>query len=118
MSGAAAIIPAAGRGARIGFATPKTFIDLGGQPLLARTIAIFASSRRISLIQPVLPRTHLVRFRSLLLDHHGWSACRPAVAGGRERQDSVAAGLRALPAGIDYVVIHDGARPVATAALV
>ncbi|MHB8837213.1 MAG: 2-C-methyl-D-erythritol 4-phosphate cytidylyltransferase, partial [Candidatus Methylomirabilia bacterium] len=43
---------------------------------------------------------------------------RPAVAGGRERQDSVAAGLRALPAGIDYVVIHDGARPFATAALV
>jgi len=118
VSRAAAIIPAAGRGSRIGFKTPKTFIDLGGQPLLARTIAIFAASRRIALIQPVLPRTHLARFRSGIVEHFTWSTCRPAVAGGRERQDSVAAGLRALPEDIDYVVIHDGARPFATTALV
>lgn len=118
MSRAAAIIPAAGRGTRLGFKTPKIFIDLGGQPLLARTIGIFAASRRISLIQPVLPRTHLGRFRAGILSRYGWSVCRPAIAGGRERQDSVAAGLRALPADIDYVVIHDGARPFATTALV
>lgn len=118
MSRAAAIIPAAGRGSRIGLKTPKTFIDLGGQPLLALTIAIFAASRRISLIQPVLPRTHLARFRCGILEQSSWPTCRPAVAGGRERQDSVAAGLRALPDGIEYVVIHDGARPFATTALV
>lgn len=118
MSRAAAIIPAAGRGARIGLKTPKTFIDLGGQPLLARTIAIFAASRRIALIQPVLPRTHLAYFRTGVLGRFGWGTCAAAVAGGRERQDSVAAGLRALPADIDYVVIHDGARPFATTALV
>jgi 2-C-methyl-D-erythritol 4-phosphate cytidylyltransferase len=118
VSRAAAIIPAAGRGSRVGFKTPKTFIDLGGRPLLAHTIAIFAASRRISLIQPVLPRTHIRRFRSGILDRYGWGVCRPAVAGGRERQDSVAAGLRALPEGIEYVVIHDGARPFATTALV
>lgn len=118
MSRVAAIIPAAGRGARIGFKTPKIFLDLGGQPLLARTIAIFAASRRISLIQPVLPRTHLRAFRSAILDRGGWSTCRPAVPGGRQRQDSVAAGLRALPEDIEYVVIHDGARPFATTALV
>jgi len=118
MSGAAAIIAAAGRGSRLGFKTPKTFLDLGGQPLLARTIAVLAASRRIALIQPVLPRTHLGIFRTAILEHFDWSTCRPAVAGGRERQDSVAAGLRALPEGIDYVVIHDGARPFATTALV
>ena len=98
MSGrAAAIVPAAGRGSRIGFATPKTFIDLGGVPLLARTLAALAGCRGLALIQPVLPRTHLARFRSGILARHRWPACRPAVAGGRERQDSVAAGLRALP---------------------
>lgn len=118
MNRAAAIIPAAGRGARVGFKTPKTFIDIGGRPLLAHTIASFAASRRICLIQPVLPRTHLERFRTGLLDHFGWRTCRPAVAGGRERQASVAAGLRALPEGIDYVVIHDGARPFVSTALI
>ena len=66
----------------------------------------------------MLPRTHLARFRSGILARFGWSTCRPAVAGGRERQDSVAAGLRALPEDIEYVVIHDGARPFATTALV
>lgn len=118
MSGAAAIVPAAGRGSRIGLKTPKTFILLGGEPLLARTLAVLASSRRIALIQPVLPRTHLARFRSGILARHRWPTCRPAVAGGRERQDSVEAGLRALPSWVEYVVVHDGARPFATVALV
>lgn len=118
MSGAAAIVPAAGRGSRIGYRTPKTFIDLGGEPLLARTLAALAGSRRIALIQPVLPRMHLARFATAILARRRWPTCRPAVAGGRERQDSVAAGLRALPPEIDYVVVHDGARPFVTAALV
>jgi 2-C-methyl-D-erythritol 4-phosphate cytidylyltransferase len=114
---AAAIVPAAGRGSRIGFATPKTFIDLGGAPLLARTLAALSGCRGLALIQPVLPRTHVAAFASRILARHRWGICRPAVAGGRERQDSVAAGLRALPDGIEYVLIHDGARPLVTAAL-
>jgi 2-C-methyl-D-erythritol 4-phosphate cytidylyltransferase len=118
MSRVAAVIPAAGKGSRIGFKTPKTFIDLEGEPILARTIAVFAASRRIALVQPVLPRTHLASFRTRLLSRYRWPTCVPAVAGGRERQDSVLAGLRALPDDVEYVVIHDGARPFVTLALV
>ena len=118
MSRAAAIIPAAGAGARLGFSTPKTFIDLGGAPMLARTIATVASSRRIAVVQPVLPRSHLSLFRSRILSRHRWENCLSPVAGGRERQHSVAAGLRALPEDVDFVVIHDGARPFVTRALV
>lgn len=117
MSRAAAIIPAAGQGSRLGFKTPKTFLDLEGEPILARTISVFAQSRRIGLIQPVLPRTYLGPFRRILA-REGWERCLPAVAGGRERQDSVAAGLRALPDDVDYVIIHDGARPFVTLALI
>ncbi len=117
MSRAAAVIPAAGRGTRIGLKTPKTFVDLGGEPLLARTLAAVAASRRIALVQPVLPRAQLSRFARLLARHR-WERCLPPVAGGRERQDSVAAGLRALPADVEFVVIHDGARPFATTALI
>ena len=102
VSRAAAIIPAAGRGARIGFKTPKTFIDLGGEPLLARTIAIVAACRRIALIQPVLPRTHLAHFRSrhprpFRLAH---LPARPSPGGASGRTRS-AAGLRALPEEIE-----------------
>jgi 2-C-methyl-D-erythritol 4-phosphate cytidylyltransferase len=118
VSRAAAIVPAAGRGARVGFKTPKTFIDLGGAPLIARTIGALAACRGIGLIQPVLPRTHVALFNRRLLPRGGWASCRPAVAGGRERQDSVAAGLRALPADVELVLIHDGARPFVTPGLV
>jgi 2-C-methyl-D-erythritol 4-phosphate cytidylyltransferase len=117
VSRAAAIVPAAGKGSRIGFATPKSFLDLGGVPLLARTIDALAACRGIALIQPVLPRTHVSLFASRILARHRWERCCPAVAGGRERQDSVAAGLRALPDDVEYVLIHDGARPFVTAAL-
>jgi 2-C-methyl-D-erythritol 4-phosphate cytidylyltransferase len=118
VSRVAAVIPAAGKGSRIGFKTPKTFIDLEGMPILARMIAVFAASRRIGLIQPVLPRTHIAAFRRRIQGRFRWGACLPAVAGGRERQDSVAAGLRSLPDEVEYVVIHDGARPFVTLALV
>jgi 2-C-methyl-D-erythritol 4-phosphate cytidylyltransferase len=115
---AAAVIPAAGSGARLGFRTPKTFVDLGGTPMLARTIAAVASSRRIGVVQPVLPRSHLSLFSSRILSRYRWESCRQPVAGGRERQLSVEAGLRSLPADVDFVVIHDGARPFVTRALI
>lgn len=117
MSRVAAVIPAAGRGTRLGYKTPKTFLDLDGSPILARTIAVFAQSRRVGVIQPVLPRSWLGAFGRLRA-RAGWERCAPAVPGGRERQDSVAAGLRALPADVSYVVIHDGARPFVSLALI
>ena len=89
MSGrAAAIVPAAGRGSRIGFVTPKTFIDLGGVPLLARTLAALSGCRGLALIQPVLPRTHVAAFASRILARHRWGpAARrsPAAASARTR---------------------------------
>ena len=117
MNRVAVIIPAAGQGSRLGFKTPKTFVDLAGTPILVRTIAVFARSRRIGIIQPVLPRAFLGAFRRRLAKE-GWRQCLPAVPGGRERQDSVAAGLRALPNDVDYVMIHDGARPFVTLPLI
>ena len=116
MSRAAAIVPAAGRGARLGLRTPKAFVDLCGAALLARTLAAVCASRRIALVLPVVPRAHLTLFRARVPAPLR-ERCLPPVAGGRERQDSVAAGLRALPAGVEFVVIHDGARPFVTAAL-
>jgi len=118
VSRVAAVIPAAGRGARIGFRTPKTFVALDGTTMIARTIGVFARSSRITYVQPVLPRSRVAAFRASARSRRGWTNCLPAVAGGRERQDSVAAGLRALPAGVEFVIVHDGARPLVPLALV
>jgi len=112
------VIPAAGRGSRTGLKTPKTFLALDGESILARTIGVFAASPRIAYVQPVLPRARVAAFRTGPLARRRWRTCLPPVAGGRERQDSVAAGLRALPRDVEFVIVHDGARPLVPLALV
>lgn len=114
---AAAIVPAAGAGARLGFRTPKAFLALDGEAILERTIAALARAPGIALILPVVPRTRLAAFERLR-GRRRWRGCLPAIAGGRERQDSVAAGLAALPRSVGYVVVHDAARPFVTPGLV
>ena len=118
MRDAAVIIPAAGRGVRMGTKTPKAFLSLEGAPMLARTIDVFQRCRRVRVIQPVLPRKDLVRFRLGMLARFGWSKCLPPVAGGRERQDSITRGRDALPGDIEFVMVHDAARPLVPPALV
>lgn len=102
----------------MGMKTAKPFVLLGGVPMIARTIGVFQRCRAVKMIQPVLPRRDLERFRRGILKKYGWSKCRPAVAGGRERQDSIARGLELVPDEIEIVMIHDAARPLVTTALV
>jgi 2-C-methyl-D-erythritol 4-phosphate cytidylyltransferase len=117
MSRVAVIIPAAGRSERVGLKTPKPFLLLAGVPVLARTIDVFQRSRRVGLIQPVLPEAQIPLF-TRLRKRYRWEKCLPPVRGGRERQDSVANGLAALPAGVEIVMIHDAARPFVTPAII
>lgn len=104
----AALVLAAGRGERLGESCPKAFVRLADQTLLERAIARLSESKEIEAIWPVLPPAELPRVASLNLDR--FFKLRPAVAGGAERQDSMAAGLAALPSEIDFVAIHDAAR--------
>jgi 2-C-methyl-D-erythritol 4-phosphate cytidylyltransferase len=113
----AVIIPAAGESRRMGLKTPKPFLPLGGVTMLARTIETFQKCRPVRLIQPVLPRTYLPRFRRLM-ERHSWKSCLPPIAGGRERQDSVRKGLLSLPDDVEIVMIHDGARPLVPSRLI
>jgi 2-C-methyl-D-erythritol 4-phosphate cytidylyltransferase len=101
---AGVVVVAAGEGRRFG--APKAFVDLLGAPLLERAAAPFDRFRdRVA----VLRREDLPRARL-----EGWKL----VAGGARRRDSVAAGLAALDARTDVVLVHDAARPLASAALV
>ncbi|MBI5399415.1 2-C-methyl-D-erythritol 4-phosphate cytidylyltransferase [Candidatus Saganbacteria bacterium] len=103
----AAIITAAGNGSRMG--GPKQFLDLAGQPILARTINVFEQTELVQEIVLVVNEDDLMRaseFRSRKL--------KKVVAGGKERQDSVFNGLQAISSDTDIVAIHDGARPFVT----
>ena len=106
-----AIITAAGQGKRMG--RPKQFIKLGAKSLLERTLSVFERSEAINgIILVVNPedirKTKKFRMRKLV----------KVVAGGKERQDSVYNGLKALPEDAEMVVIHDGARPFVTAEII
>ena len=110
MSGVAVIIVAAGRGTRAGGGLPKQWRDLGGAPVLKRTLRAFDGVGRIVL---VLHPDDMLRGLELT----GGSAT--LVAGGATRDESVRNALESL-AGSDItrVLIHDGARPLVSRGLI
>lgn len=111
----AALVLAAGRGERLGASVPKAFLPLAGRPLVVRAIEALAARPEVEWIVPVLPELEIPRFRALGRDFAGAARVAEPVAGGAERQDSMRAGLAALPPGVDLVAVHDAARPLVRA---
>ncbi|MFF3216553.1 2-C-methyl-D-erythritol 4-phosphate cytidylyltransferase [Streptomyces sp. NPDC002886] len=109
----AAVIPAAGRGVRLGPGAPKALRTLGGIPMLIHAVRAMARSRAISLVVVVAPADGTAEVRRLI-DEHALPERTEilVVPGGETRQESVRAGLDALPADITAVLIHDAARPL------
>jgi 2-C-methyl-D-erythritol 4-phosphate cytidylyltransferase len=110
-----AIIAAAGESKRMG-GMDKVFALLGGEPVLYRVIDAFHGCNSIDQIVVVVSRENLEKCRQLVAEPRG-SKVIEACAGGRRRQDSVAAGLSRLSQ-CQWVVIHDGARPLLTVDLI
>ncbi|GAU64749.1 2-C-methyl-D-erythritol 4-phosphate cytidylyltransferase [Streptomyces sp. NBRC 110611] len=109
----AAVIPAAGRGVRLGPGTPKALRALGGTPMLVHAVRAMAASRAVSLIVVVAPPDGAAEVDRLLNEYP--LADRTGlvvVPGGRTRQESVRLGLAALPQDVDVVLVHDAARPL------
>ncbi len=110
-----AIIAAAGIGRRLGSATPKQFLDIGGTSVLQRTLNAFDASSRITDLVVVTHREAVEEVRRSV--HPGGKAMQ-VIAGGSTRQESVGLGFASVPAAAEYVVVHDAARPFVTAALI
>ncbi|MFF9478127.1 2-C-methyl-D-erythritol 4-phosphate cytidylyltransferase [Streptomyces sp. NPDC014733] len=108
----AAVIPAAGRGVRLGPGAPKALRTLGGTPMLVHAVRAMAASRAVSLVVVVAPPDGAPEVRTLLDEHSSGRAELLVVPGGETRQESVRRGLDALPDGIDVVLVHDAARPL------
>lgn len=113
--GVGAIIAAAGRSQRLG-GGDKLFAIVGGKPLLAHTLIAFEVCRRVDTIVLVLSPQSLDRGKELVAEA-GLDKVAAICAGGERRQDSVGKGLTALPP-CQWVVVHDGARPLVTADLI
>ncbi|WAX79337.1 2-C-methyl-D-erythritol 4-phosphate cytidylyltransferase [Streptomyces sp. KMM 9044] len=109
----AAVIPAAGRGVRLGPGAPKALRTLGGTPMLIHAIRAMADSRAVSLVVVVAPPEGAAEVKTLL-DAHSLPDRTDfvVVPGGQTRQESVKLGLDALPPGFDIVLVHDAARPL------
>jgi 2-C-methyl-D-erythritol 4-phosphate cytidylyltransferase len=110
-----AIIVAAGRGERMG-GIDKIFAPLGGTSVLERVAAVFDASPYIDHFVIVLNLDNVARGRHILAGKN-LSKLAKVIPGGLRRQDSVEVGLKALPA-CQWVVIHDGARPLVSEELI
>ena len=106
-----AVIPAAGRGRRMGGNIPKTSILLGGIPLLRHTLQKFEVCSQVDEVLPLVPPEELSYWNDEIVLPSMFKKVKRVLAGGAERQDSVFLGLRAVAGNADWVIIHDGARP-------
>ncbi len=113
----AAIILAAGRGERMGAQEDKAFLNLGPRPLVAYSLLAFEACADIGTIVLVVRQDHVEASRELCR-RLGVSKLFGVVEGGSRRQDSVQAGLAALPPEAELVSIHDAARPLVTPELI
>ncbi len=108
----AAIVPAAGIGRRMGLSTEKQFLSLRGGPIIVHTLKVLARQRDITEIYLVAPVDKIDFCRAEFIDKYNFAKKINVIAGGKERQDSVANGLACLGKSFDLVLVHDGVRPL------
>jgi 2-C-methyl-D-erythritol 4-phosphate cytidylyltransferase/2-C-methyl-D-erythritol 2,4-cyclodiphosphate synthase len=117
LSGTTALIAAAGRGARLGQPFNKIFAPLGGQPLLARTLAAFQHCEAVHCIVIVAAAGEEERVGEVARAH-GVGKLAGVATGGLARQESVRRGLESLAPAPGVVAIHDAVRPLVTPELI
>lgn len=103
-----ALVPAAGRGERLGAHVPKALVPVAGTPLVTRATRGLLDSGVVDAVVVAAPADHLGDFESCLAEFgHRCSV----VAGGADRTSSVRAALESVASGaFDAVLVHDAAR--------
>ena len=115
MGACVALVVAAGRGRRFGGELPKQYLALGGRPVIRRAVECFLAHAQVDAVLAVIHPDDGALFARAT---EGLDILAP-VAGGDSRQESVRLGLESLAARPpERVLIHDGARPWAGAAMI
>ena len=105
-----AIVAAAGIGKRLRSKTRKPYLDISGKPILIHTLMALSSSSGIKKIIVAVNRRDVNKCIALIRRFRV-SKIKAVISGGRERQGSVANGLKRLDRDTEIVLIHDGVRP-------
>lgn len=106
-----AVIPAAGKGSRMGMAQNKQYLELLGKPVLARTIQAFEDCSLVDDVVIIVNEADVKYCSESIVERYGFSKVRAVAAGGVSRQQSVYNGLQKVSGHCGIVLIHDGARP-------
>jgi 2-C-methyl-D-erythritol 4-phosphate cytidylyltransferase len=113
-----AIIPAAGSGSRMNRDVSKQYLTLAGKPILVCTLEVFEACPLVDALLVVVPSQDLESVRTDILAPWNLKKVTGIIPGGKERQDSVRAGIEALDGDAELVIIHDAVRPFITAGLI
>jgi len=111
-----AIIVAAGSGVRLGHSEPKAFVELGSHPLLYYSLRTLRQVEAVAEVIVALPPARESAAR-IAAQHAGLHVPLKLTPGGAERQDSVRMALSLASPQSSLMLIHDAARPFATAQL-
>lgn len=103
-----AVVLAAGNGTRMGIDKSKLLIEIGGKTVIERSVAVFENMAEIDEIIVVCRECDVERFSELLPQDN-----ITFVIGGKTRQESVKNTVETID-DCDYIIIHDGARPLVT----
>lgn len=112
-----AIIVAGGSGTRFGAELPKQFLELGGKPILMRSIEAFANSGNCPVDVIVTLPSDQIDLWQRLCDRYGFDVPHRVVPGGETRWHSVKHALDSMGDvnEVDIIAVHDGVRPMVTA---
>ncbi len=110
------IVLAAGSGKRMNSSIQKQFLEVNGKPLIYYALKAFENSC-VDQVILVTGEESVEYCRQEIVGYYGFSKVKAIVEGGSERYHSVYNGLKAA-FGSDYVLVHDGARPMVTAEMI
>ena len=114
----AAIILAGGSGERFGKEGGKQLVEIGGKPILTWSVEAFDAVGDIGLIVIVCPAERQGEYLSKAVDPFSFATPIVVAAAGSTRQESAFSGLELVPEEYEFVMLHDGARPLITKELI
>ncbi|MEG0829255.1 MAG: 2-C-methyl-D-erythritol 4-phosphate cytidylyltransferase [Anaerovoracaceae bacterium] len=109
----AVIIAAAGLGKRMGSGIPKQYLKIHGEPILLKALRAFCQNEYVDYVFLVTNKNYIGQCE-IMKKEYGLEKLVDIVEGGKERQDSVYRALQEInriKPGVEYVLVHDGARP-------
>ncbi len=114
----AAIILAGGTGERFGRAQGKQLVEIAGKPVLTWSAESFDAVGDIGLIVVVCPADRADEYLKRAIDSFPFVTPVVVAPSGTTRQESAFSGLEYVPEDFEFVILHDGARPLVTPALI